>query len=76
MEIDAIDDAMTKLFIQRMAVVKRVSDFKKMNNLPTLDRNREVEKLEKLPADWQPYIGDFYEKIFALSRSYQEDAMS
>ena len=71
-EIDAIDDAMIKLFAQRMAVVKSVANFKKAHDLPVLDRSREVAKLEKLPAEWQPYIGEFYEKIFELSRAYQE----
>ena len=73
-EIDAIDEAMTKLFIQRMAVVKKVADFKKANEMPVLDRSRELAKLEKLPTDWQPYIGDFYERIFELSRIFQEDS--
>lgn len=71
-EIDAIDAAMTQLFIQRMEFVKKVSDFKKSHNLPTLDQSREVAKLAKLPADWQPYLGEFYQKIFELSRAYQD----
>jgi chorismate mutase/prephenate dehydratase len=71
-EIDAIDDAMVQLFIQRMTVVKKVADFKKAHDLPTLDRSRELAKLRSLPADWQPYIGDFYEQIFELSRNYQD----
>jgi len=71
-EIDAIDNAITELFIKRMVVVKKVADLKKTNEIPVLDRSRELTKLERLPADWQPYIGDFYEKIFELSREYQE----
>ena len=76
-EIDAIDEAMTKLFIQRMAVVKRVADFKKANEMPVLDRSRELAKLDflaqKVPADLQHYVAEFYEKLFELSRNHQKE---
>ena len=74
-EIDRIDDELISLFKQRMDVVTQVSDYKKDNNLPTLDRNREEAKMlalaKKLPAELSAYIYPLYDTLFEISRNYQ-----
>lgn len=46
-QIDLIDKEMAKLFEQRMEIVKKIGDYKKENNLPILDANREKEVIQK-----------------------------
>ena len=74
-EIDRIDDELINLFKQRMDVVAQVSDYKKDNNLPTLDRSREEAKMltlaKKLPAGLSAYIYPLYDTLFEISRNYQ-----
>ena len=74
-EIDKIDDELVKLFQQRMEVVKQVSNHKKENNLPTLDRGREEAKMlslaKKLPDELSAYIYPLYDTLFEISRNYQ-----
>lgn len=74
-QIDRIDDEIVQLFTQRMAVAKKIGEYKKENGLPILDRAREREKLkavaEKAPEDLKDYIRLFYTQIFEYSRSYQ-----
>ena len=75
-EIDRIDDELINLFKQRMEVVKQVSDFKKENNLPTLDKSREEAKLSQLtknvPSELSAYIYPLYQTLFKVSRDYQQ----
>ena len=74
-EIDRIDDELINLFKQRMDVVAQVSDYKKENNLPTLDKGREEAKLlslaKKLPNELSAYVYPLYDTLFEISRNYQ-----
>lgn len=74
-EIDVIDDKLIELFKQRMDVAAKIADYKKSNNLPILDAQREREKIaavmEKAPEDYRDYASLLYSLIFELSRSYQ-----
>lgn len=74
-EIDVIDDKLIELFKQRMDVAAKIADYKKNNNLPILDAQREREKIaavmEKAPEDYRDYASLLYSLIFELSRSYQ-----
>jgi len=74
-EIDRIDNELINLFKQRMDVVTQVSDYKKVNNLPTLDRSREEAKMltlaKKLPDELSAYIYPLYDTLFEISRNYQ-----
>lgn len=46
-DIDRIDREMAKLFEERMNVVMKVAEYKKINNMPVKDRAREERVLEK-----------------------------
>ena len=74
-KIDKIDEELIKLFQQRMEVVEQVSDYKKENNLPTLDRPREEAKslalAKKLPQELSAYVYPLYDTLFEISRNYQ-----
>lgn len=45
-EIDAADQKLLEALAERMAVVKRVGEYKKQNNLPPLDQARWQKVLE------------------------------
>ena len=46
-KIDEIDREITRLFEERMNTVIKVGEYKKKNNLPVLNKNREEEVLKK-----------------------------
>ena len=75
LEIDEIDDALVRLFVQRMEVSARIADYKKENDLPIFVPAREQAKLqdvaEKAGADMQIYTKVLYDLLFELSRGYQ-----
>lgn len=47
-QIDQIDRDITKLFLQRLEVAERIGAYKRENQLPVEDLQREREKLEFL----------------------------
>ena len=73
--IDEIDDAIVRLFAERMEVAAGIAAYKKENNLPVLDMRREKEKLlqiaDKTPEGLKDYAVSLYSLIFELSRSCQ-----
>ena len=76
-KINKIDDEIIKLFQERMISAEHIAEYKKKNNLPVFDKKREQEILEKIAEKSSPEFKDFsvelYEKIFELSRRYQEE---
>ena len=74
-QIDAIDDELVKLFVQRMDVAARIADYKKEQDLPLLVPGREREKLTDVASKAGPamaeYVEQLYSAIFEISRSYQ-----
>ena len=77
-KIDAIDTDIIRLFEERMNVVTEIAEFKKANNIPTLDSKREAAKLqsvsEKVAPELEPYAHILFDTLFELSRSYQQTA--
>ncbi len=75
LQIDAIDDQLVKLFVQRMAVSEQIGAYKKENKLPIFDPGRERAKLQdvasKAGTDMEQYTRVLYAMLFELSRSYQ-----
>ena len=73
--IDKTDDEIIRLFEERMEVAKQIGDYKKDNNLPILDAEREEKKLcdiiNKTSPEYKPYISALYSLLFEMSRSYQ-----
>ena len=75
-EIDAVDSQLVSLFEKRMEIAGRIAEYKKENSLPVFDKSREEEVLKKLAdrsdEEMKDYVVSLYERIFELSRSYQE----
>ncbi len=74
-EIDIIDDEILKLFIERMNKSKEIGKFKKSNNISITNKTREDEILHKvsknLPEDLKKQGEELFQKLFSLSKSYQ-----
>ena len=74
-EIDAVDDALVKLFVKRMELSAQVADYKKANNMPIYVPAREREILQqvgkKSGPEMENYTRVLYSMLFELSRSYQ-----
>lgn len=75
-EINKIDEEIIKLFQVRMNLAEQIAEEKKKNNLPVFDKKREQEILNKIAKKSSPefkyFLIELYEKIFELSRRYQE----
>ena len=58
-EIDRVDDALVRLFVQRMEVSAQIADYKKEHDLPIFVPEREAEKLrdvaQKAGCDMEVY---------------------
>lgn len=75
-QIDTIDKQLAELFCQRMAVTRKVGEYKAAHNLPVLDAGREKQVLagkaalvgDELRAD----ITTLFETVMALSRRQQQ----
>ncbi len=74
-KIDKIDTELVKLFVERMNVAAQIGNYKKENNLPVYDSERERKKLGEISklagSDMTSYTDALYSIIFELSRSYQ-----
>lgn len=79
-EIDIIDKTMQNLFLERMQVVKKVALYKKENNLPILDLEREAEIIKKNvdkidDLDLVELYEEFYKNVIEVSKKYQEQVI-
>lgn len=77
-KLDIIDEAMANLFEQRMEVIENVRIYKKQNNLPILDSNRENNMLEKnskyiRDPELIPYYEEFLKAVTSVSKQYMRD---
>ena len=78
-KIDAVDDQLLDLFLQRMALAEAVGHYKKAHGLPILNTAREQEVLDNIAAQAGPQAEDacrLFETLFMLSRSRQEKILS
>ena len=75
-QIDDIDDALLKLFCQRMQVSALIAEYKNANSLPIFVPSREQEKLadiaQKAGPEMAPYAQALYSCLFHLSKEYQQ----
>ena len=73
--INAIDDQIVDLFVERMKASADVASAKAEKNLPVLDLRREQAVLEKVMErggeEFEIYINKLYQTIFDISKSYQ-----
>ena len=76
-EIDACDDIIVNTFIKRMKIAGRISEYKKANNIETLDKKREYDLkqrvLQSTDDDFKCYMSELFDKILELSKKYQEE---
>ncbi len=74
-QIDKIDDEILKLFLDRMEVASKVADYKKENNISTLQKGREREILKRVSDKSGSEMAEYSRMLFAtlmdLSKSYQ-----
>lgn len=76
MKINEIDQAMAKLFEERMQAVEQVIAYKLEHQMEVLDRSREQEVIERNLAyiketAYQPYYRMYIEDVMKISRAYQ-----
>ena len=73
--INAIDDQIVELFVERMKTAAEIADAKRENNLPVLDANREQAVLKRIMAqageEFGLYASRLYQTMFDVSKSYQ-----
>ena len=74
--INAVDEKMAELFVQRMRAAEMVYDYKKKMGLPILDQKREDAVIERNAARigddvLKEYYIDYLKRVMRLSRAYQ-----
>ena len=78
-EIDSIDKELISLFEKRMNTAAKIGEYKKQNDIPVYDPQREREKLAEIVSnaseDMMGYSEKLYNIIFELSRSHQRKLM-
>lgn len=78
--INAIDDQMVELFVERMQAAAEVASAKAEKNLPVLDMRREQAVLErvmeKAGEEFEIYVNKLYQTMFDISKSYQAGIMT
>ena len=77
--IDAVDDQLLSLFLERMALSEEVAAYKNEHHLPILNKQREREILAKVTqraGDKERYAYHLYSTLFELARSRQAELVS
>ncbi len=78
-KIDAVDDQLLKLFLERMELSETVAAYKNEHKLPILNKTREREILAKVTeraGDKERYAYHLYSTLFELARSRQAELIS
>ena len=78
-KIDAVDDQLLTLFLERMALSEEVAAYKHEHKLPILNKAREREILAKVTqraGDKERYAYHLYSTLFELARSRQAELIS
>lgn len=74
-QIDALDDKLTKLYLERIELVKKVGEYKQKNNVQVLHKNREQEIIDRLALNKSDaekrHIENLYKNIFNYSKLIQ-----
>lgn len=80
-EIDDIDQELTKLLERRLNVAEKIAEYKKEQVLPILDESREEVVIQKNidrlnnPA-YADKVREFYINLMDISKSVQEDLIN
>ena len=78
-EIDAVDEALLPLLLQRLALARRVADYKAEQGLPVVDAEREQAILNTLAAksgDDAASVRAVYAAILKASRELQQQQIN
>ncbi|MCI8909858.1 MAG: bifunctional chorismate mutase/prephenate dehydratase [Oscillibacter sp.] len=78
-KIDAVDDRLLALFLERMELSEEVAAYKNENHLPILNKTREREILAKVTekaGDKERYAYHLYSTLFELARSRQAELLN
>ena len=76
--IDALDAQLVQLLCDRMQLSAEVAAYKKAQGMAVLDRTRELEILqnrEVQAGEFGAQVREIYEKIFEMSRTYQQQLL-
>ncbi len=76
-KINEYDKELTFLFEKRMEIVKKIAEYKRDNNIPVENTEREKEIIKNNSAflkdeDFKEYFAEFTESIFKISKKYQK----
>lgn len=77
--IDAVDDQLLNLFLERMRLSEAVGAYKNENHLPILNKQREREILTKVSekaGSQERYAYHLFSTLFELSRSRQAELVN
>ena len=75
-KIDAVDDQILQLFLERMDLAEEVAVYKKAHNLPILNRQREREILAKIAeaaGDRERFAYHLFSTLMELAKSRQAE---
>ena len=78
-KIDEIDNKIVELFKERMKIIKDVALFKKANNLPIFDPQREMQMLNKRLEEFddndpiKKYYKTILKSFLQVSKLYQKE---
>ena len=78
-KIDAVDDELLRLFLERMDLAEEVAAYKNEHHLPILNKQREREILAKVAeksGDRERFSYHLFSTIFELSRSRQAELIT
>lgn len=80
-EIDDIDRELVKLFEKRMEIALRIADYKRENNIPIFNGDREKEVIRKnlmhlKNKELKYEVEEFFNSIFNISRALQTKNIS
>lgn len=79
-KIDAIDARLIELFEDRMRIAADVAAYKRSKNLPVLDREREMRKIESAESsasdEFRQYMAPLFGFIMEMSRAYQHGLLA
>ena len=75
-KIDLLDRELVALFVERMNVVLRIADYKKNNNLPVYDSDREKAVIEKVKnytseGSMKEPVARLFKSIMEISKEIQ-----
>lgn len=80
-QINEIDEALVKLFLQRMEIVTGVAEYKKRNSMEVLDRSREDQIINKHlqninDENQRVQLKEFLESLMYISRKAQKKILN